>query len=136
LRDLVPQIKSVVGDETGKIAVVKPQLTSLDQFEFHQVIEETQGIVLVMFTAPGCGACRRWRALLMDLQAKRPDLQVFEVDAARDLALAREFEVFHLPAVFVFADGTYHCALQSEAHPGRIEEALRSALAAPAEEAP
>lgn len=115
---------------------MKAQLTPLDQFDFHQVIERTQGIVLVMFTAPGCGACRRWRAMLTELDARRADLRVFEVDAAQDLALAREFEVFHLPAVFVFVDGTYHCALHSEAHPERIEAALQSALMAPAEEAP
>ncbi|MGA7801032.1 MAG: thioredoxin family protein [Gammaproteobacteria bacterium] len=115
---------------------MKAQLPSLDQFEFHQVIERTQGIVLAMFTAPGCGACRRWRVLLAELEGKRADMQVFEVDAARDLALAREFEVFHLPALFLFVDGVYHCALHSEAHPARLEAALRHALAAPAEEAP
>lgn len=112
------------------------RLPYLDQFEFHETIERTRGVVLVMFSAPGCGACRRWRPLLVRLAGERADLQVFEVDAARDLALAREFEVFHLPALFLFVDGLYHCALHSEAQPARLEAALQAALMAPAEEAP
>ena len=72
-------------------------------------------------------------AAAREVEAKRAQIQA-EVDAAKDPALAREFEVFHLPAVFVFVDGTYHCALHSEARPERIEAALQSALAAPEEE--
>ena len=64
------------------------------------------------------------------------DLQVFEVDAGEDLALTREFEVFHLPAMFLFRDGEYHCELHSEAQPQRLRAEIDEALAGSAQEAP
>lgn len=106
----------------------------LDQFEFHHVLEATPGTSLVLFTAPACGACRRLKQILGD--GALPEVTLFEVDAERDLALMREFDVFHLPALFLYRDGEFHCELKSEAHPRHIAEAIDAALAAPPQEAP
>lgn len=111
-------------------------IRTLEQFEFHHVLEQTPGLSLVMFTAPGCGSCRRFREALVEYHERYGGLHLFEVDAGRDLALTREFDVFHLPALFLFVDGRYHGAVQSEAHPERLRDALQARLAAPAEEAP
>lgn len=107
----------------------------LDQFSFHLRLAETAGAALVFFSAPGCASCRHWKTLLEDF-AVRDAVPVFEVDAGLDQALTREFEVFHLPALFLYVDGEYHRQVQAEASLPRLRAAIDEALALPAEEAP
>ena len=111
---------------------------ALDQFSFHHTLAETPGLSVVVFTSRACASCRRWKRLLADYieRKEQPAIAVFEVDAERDLALVREFEVFHLPALFLYQDGSYYCALQSEALPEKFAAAITDALASPRHEAP
>ncbi len=111
-------------------------LARLEQFEFHHVLGAAPGNSLVIFTGPACGACTRLKAVLTAERQLFADLHLFEVDAQRDMALTREFGVFHLPAMFLYRDGEFHCELHSEAVAGRLRAAIDAALAAPAQEAP
>jgi thioredoxin-like negative regulator of GroEL len=108
----------------------------LDQFDFHSRLTDTTGTALVTFTAPNCGACRHLRHVLREISHLQPDWHLFEVDAQRDPGLCNEFEVFHLPAIFLFQDGHFHCELQAEARPSSIIGAIAAALQRPAAEAP
>lgn len=110
--------------------------TTLDEFGFHQQLAQTPGVALVMFTGQGCSSCRAWKQLLADYRAHHPDLTMFEVDAGHAQALAQEFGVFHLPALFLYRDGLYHGTLQCEARPEALRAAMAAMLAAPAQEAP
>lgn len=112
------------------------QITLVSQFEFHHLLEEVPGPALVLFTGPDCGACRQLKAVLAEDGGILDGVRLFEVDVERDMALMREFEVFHLPALFLFSDGQFHCELHSEPRPQRIREAIDAALARPPEEAP
>lgn len=109
---------------------------TLSQFDFHHRLAETPGVSLVLFTRPGCGACRQWRTLLDREEASPGVAQRFEVDVEQDMALAREFGVFHLPALFLYRDGQFHAELRCEARAERLAEAIAQALAAPAQEIP
>lgn len=111
-------------------------IRQLDQFSFHHTLETTPGIALVFFSGPACGACRHLKQMFLANAEQFADIHLFEVDAERDLALTREFEVFHLPSLFLFRDGEYHCELKSEAHPAAMHRAMTAALQRPAEEAP
>lgn len=113
-----------------------PDLPQLDQFDFHARLGEMSGVVLVMFGSPDCGGCRHLRGVLRDLRRYRSSWRVFEVDAQRDPALIHEFEVFHLPTLFLYFDGEFHCELQAPARTAAILEAAEEALCRPAEEAP
>jgi len=108
----------------------------LTQFDFHHRIAEVAGIALVAFTSTHCGSCRHLRRVLRDLGPQRPGWQLFEVDAQHEAGLTREFEVFHLPTLFLFRDGVFHCELQAEARPSVIIAAAESALRQPPMEAP
>lgn len=108
----------------------------LDQFNFHHVLSETQGVSLVFFTKQGCHSCSLWRRQLETLLTKRLDLRVFEVDAEREQGLAREFELFHLPALYVFRDGLFHGELQAEARIEAIQLAIEQTLSRPPQEMP
>ncbi len=106
----------------------------LQHFDFHQRVAHTPGTSILFFTNEGCGNCKRWKEVLQNYPDG--DITVFEVDAAIDQGLTREFAVFFLPTLFLFRAGHYHCPLQSEAHPEKLREAIAKALAQPAQEPP
>jgi len=111
-------------------------LQSLDQFEFHHTLAATPGIALVCFSAPHCESCRAMRRALLQLGEARRDIRLFEVDSQRDAALAREFDLFHLPALFVYRHGEYHAPLQCSPRAAELQQTLEAVLSRPAQEAP
>ncbi len=108
----------------------------LTQFDFYHVLAATEGVSLVYFTAPGCGACRQLKQVLQRHPREFAVINLFEVDAQQDLALTREFEVFHLPALFLFKDGHYHAAIHAEPNVPSLLAAVEAAVTAAPEEAP
>lgn len=92
--------------------------------------------MVVFFTSSDCGACHHLRAIFIQYLQEYNDLQVFEVDAAISSALTHEFDIFHLPSLFLYHDGRYHCEFHCEALPIKIHQALRKALLITPEEEP
>ena len=74
--------------------------------------------------------------ILNEYLDKHDDLNVFIVNAEHDLALTREFDVFHLPAMFLYVNGHFHRALHAEANIDRFEYALKHTLSLSAEDPP
>ena len=110
--------------------------TTLTDQDFYAVLADTKGASIVFFTQPGCASCRAWSLLLQQLQQVQPDIHVFRVDAQESSALAQEYAIFHLPALFVFVNGQYHAPLQCEARLATLQASLASVLATPAIDAP
>ncbi len=94
------------------------------------------GWTILFFTSAGCHSCRIWRRLLGEYEAQRVDLQVWEIDAGIEMGLAREFEVYHLPALFLFRDGQYQRPIQVEARLGALGEWMDSHADLPPEDMP
>jgi hypothetical protein len=111
-------------------------IVQLDQFNFHQTLAQSVGIALVFFTKRSCNSCRQWRLLLGELTKEPGAPQVFEVDAEQEQPLASEFELFHLPALFLYLDGRYHCPIQSEAKLPSLQAAIENARRHSASEPP
>ena len=97
---------------------------------------KVRGVALVCFTQAGCGTCRHVKTVLENMATAEPALQVFEVRADEESALAREFDVFHLPALFVYLDGEFHAPLHAEPRADALRAALADVIAAPAQEPP
>lgn len=112
------------------------RITLLDEFSYHHVIEETLGLSLVFYTGPNCGSCHHLRDVLNEYLRQYDDLRVFEVDAVTSSALINEFNVFHLPSMFLYKEGQYHCEFHSEAMPIKIREAIAQAVLLEAEDEP
>ena len=111
-------------------------ISSLDQFNFYHTLAAAKGPSLVYFTAPNCGACRYLGNVLEQMLKSNPGFWVFKVDAQQDPALVQEYEVFHLPSMFLFIDGEFHCELYCEASDTAIRQAIKAASQQPAQEAP
>ncbi len=111
-------------------------VNALEQFEFHQTLESTAGIAIVFFSSRECMSCRHWDNVLEHFSKQHPDVSIYKIDAGLDQALTEEFDVFHLPSFFLYYDGKYHSALQSEANLKALEISVKQALESPAEEMP
>lgn len=107
----------------------------LSPFIFHRELAATAGTSLLFLVSQHCGACNRWKQLLRAYAANE-SITVFEVDAGDDAALAREFNIFHLPSLFLFNDGQYHHHLECEAHEMHLRAAITHALSQQPEEPP
>ncbi len=112
----------------------------LDEFNFHQAIVDTAGVALVFFSGPLCASCHHLCGLFVaeaeHFKSHFSYFSVYEVKADKAAALVNEFSVFHLPTMFLYQDGQFHCELQAQAHPQKIIEAIELALLQTAEEEP
>ena len=115
-------------------------LQELDEFTFHSIVVETKGISLVFFTGTDCSSCHHLRNILVteteQFQESFDEFTAFEIRAEKATALVNEFGVFHLPSMFLYVDGVFHCELQSQALPYEIIKAIKLALSKPAMEEP
>lgn len=111
------------------------QFAELSDFDFHKRLTTSPGVAIVMFSGPDCGACKRLEKFLPAWLSDHVD-HFFKVDVQRCTALARAYEVFHLPSLFVFVNGHYHAPLQAEAAPGPLLAAVEHLLNEPAREEP
>jgi len=93
-------------------------------------------MVLVFFSGADCGSCRHLRQVLEAYQGIWGNISIYEIDAEVSASLTHEFDVFHLPSMFLFRNGTYHCQIHAEPLPNKLHEAIQKGLALPAEEQP
>ena len=98
-------------------------MQSLNNHSFFHTLEAPGASGLVVFTKPGCGACRHVKALLLALAADIP-APLYELNVEESPGVAAELDVFHLPALFLFRDG----ALLGEIHAEARREALLAAI--------
>jgi thioredoxin 1 len=110
-------------------------LHPLTEFNYHPTLAQTPGASVVLFSSPECGSCRTVERLLPEAAAGAVTT-LYKVDVQQATALAREFEIFHLPTLFLYRDGRFHAVVQSEVTPGKLQRAIAAALAAPPEEEP
>jgi len=116
----------------------------LDEFTFFETIEDSKGIIMVFFTGPHCASCHHLKNLL-NTESKQflehfnqssIEFNAYEIKADKAAALVNEFGVFHLPSMYLYKNGNYHCQLQAEATPSKLIEAIDIAFTQPAEEEP
>ena len=115
-------------------------VAELDEFSIHEVLSGLDGIALVFFSGPHCGSCHHMKSLL-NTEFHRfldhfQDFAAFEIKADKAAALVNEFGVFHLPTMYLYQNGKFHCELNAQAHTKKIIEAIELALTKPAEEEP
>ena len=109
---------------------------SLSQFDFYEKLEKEHGVSLVFFSTDNCASCHYWEQLLWKYKSSLADVNIYRVDAARDQALTEEFEIFHLPALFLFLDGRFHSEVQCEAKLSVLTDHIEMLRLKPAQELP
>jgi thiol-disulfide isomerase/thioredoxin len=110
-------------------------LRPLTEFDYHHTLAATPGISLVLFTSPTCGACRVAEQHLACAAAEL-GYTCFCVDVQEATGLARAFDIFHLPTLFLYRDGRFHALLSNPLTGASLRRAVNEALAGPPEEEP
>ena len=82
-----------------------------------------------------CGACRRLRPTLQH-PAVQAVAQVFEVDAHDEPALAAQYGVFHLPALFLLHGADFHAPVEPLLDPAQLAAQLLALQLQPAQDEP
>lgn len=108
---------------------------SLSQRDYHACLANTPGLAVVLFSQPHCGACRAWKRLLPEALSEIT-AHFYEVDVALETGMARYFDIFHLPTIYLYRDGQFHAELQAEARVETIQRAAHALLAAAPQEEP
>lgn len=106
----------------------------LDEFRYHPHLLQTGGISLVLFSSPACSTCRVVEQRLPCAVAA--GVHLFKVDVQQATGLARAFDIFHLPSLFLYRDGHFHARLDCEITAAALRAAMTRALAEPPEEEP
>ncbi|MHB1085632.1 MAG: thioredoxin family protein [Thiobacillus sp.] len=122
-------------DSTSPDAHIPAGFLPLAEGEFHTRLAATSGVAVVLFSAPSCGACRAWKQLLPSALADLASA-FYEVDVSEATGVARYFEIFHLPTIYLYRDRQFHAELQCEARPDSIRLATHRLLSAPAQDEP
>jgi thioredoxin 1 len=126
---------SVSQQESRDSTATLPTFSRLAEGDFHPRLAAVSGIAVVLFSAPHCGSCRAWKRLLPNALSGSTQA-LFEVDVSEATGVARYFDIFHLPTVYLYRDGRFHAELQCEARPDAIQQAVQSLLAAPPQDEP
>ena len=58
------------------------------------------------------------------------------MDVSEATGVARYFDIFHLPTVYLYRDGQFHAELQCEARPDIIRQTTHQLLNTPAQDEP
>jgi thioredoxin 1 len=122
-------------DSTSREARAPHGFSRLAEGDFHRRLAASTGTAVVLFSAPHCSACRVWKRLLPEALAGVADA-FYEVDVSEATGVARGFDIFHLPTIYLYGDGRFHAELQCEARPEAIRYTALSLLGAPAMEEP
>jgi thioredoxin-like negative regulator of GroEL len=116
------------------LAMTQFLLHTLDESTYHRRLAQTPALALVLFTSPDCGTCR---VVERHLPASAPpEATLFKVNVQVASGLARAFEVFHLPTLFLYVNGHYHARLNCQITARALRAAIEHALQHPAEEEP
>ena len=76
----------------------------LDETEFEQFVENSQGLVLVDFYATWCGPCRMLAPILEDL-SQEVETPIYKVDVDECENLSRKFGILSIPTMIFFKNG-------------------------------
>jgi len=111
-------------------------MKTLEQYDFFQTLENTQGMSIVFFSSQACSSCRYWEQLLGQYQTTHSTTHLYKVDAEQDPGLVEEFSVFHLPALFLYLDGSFHSEIQCEANLNDLTNTIKNLSSEPCQEMP
>ena len=76
----------------------------LNEKEFEQFVDNSQGLVLVDFFATWCGPCRMLAPILEDL-SQETETPIYKVDVDECENLARRFGILSIPTMIFFKNG-------------------------------
>ena len=66
--------------------------------------EINEGLTIVDFFANWCMPCKMLSPELEKLKEKMPEIEIYKVNVDESMEIAKEFDVYSIPALFLFKD--------------------------------
>jgi thioredoxin 1 len=104
-------------------------MSSVSEQTFKQEVLASSYPVLVSFWAPWCSLCRIVDPILLQLVANSPlGLKLARINTDDNFALARQYKLTNIPAIFLFHQGKVVSRLDSFKNRDEIQSALHTLL--------
>lgn len=78
---------------------------SINKNNFHEEVLNSEKSVLIDFFADWCGPCQRVLPVIDEIARENPDIKVGKINVDEQPELASKFQVYTIPALFVFKNG-------------------------------
>ena len=72
---------------------------------FEELVQKSEGTVLLDFWAGWCGPCRMMSPVVEEVAESHPDIRVGKVNVDEEIELAQMFNVLSIPTFIVFKKG-------------------------------
>lgn len=81
-------------------------INEVNEENFEQEVLKVSHPVLVDFSTPWCGPCRKLTPLLEQIQNEySSSVKVVKVDADKNLEIVKEYGISSFPSILIFKDG-------------------------------
>lgn len=81
-------------------------INEVNEENFEQEVLKVSNPVLVDFSTPWCGPCRKLTPLLEQIQNEySSSVKVVKVDADKNLEIVKEYGISSFPSILIFKDG-------------------------------
>lgn len=77
----------------------------LNEANFENEVEKSNGLVLVDFWAPWCGPCKMLSPIVDEIAEERNDIKVCKINVDEEQALAAKFGIMSIPTLVIFKNG-------------------------------
>jgi len=106
------------------------QIPQVDGVTFHAQVLSSPLPVMVEFFSPTCPHCRRMQPIIESTARNYADrVRVVQANALQDGELARRFQIYGVPTVVFFVNGTEIDRIVGEVPQEVLENHLQEALA-------
>jgi hypothetical protein len=88
------------------ILVLKEIIMEVNMSELDQVINTSEGPVLVKFWAAWCGPCKAYAPTFEQFSEANPEVKCLSVDCDKNRDIAEKYDVMSIPVTLLFKDKT------------------------------
>ncbi|TYK67366.1 thioredoxin [Colwellia echini] len=98
------------------------KVTEVNSESFAQIIEQTEGKILIQFHAPWCAPCKMLAPVVEQVAHQYNDIKVIKVNADDSPELAAKFGVRGLPTLLLMKAGELVASQVGAASVGQVQQ--------------